>query len=231
MRKVLSSGKGLICLLLALAGPAVLASGEVLKSPILDRVKVLYSAPANLENLTLEQLHAEKALLADELAAIQQASDAPEVARQRFLETVFEHDDKRLKIVEVIHKLIDEYQIEGKFRDDLIGYSNTFDRDIRNAREHVHTLDDYKSYDFRFSAVYMSMMLKFNENPEFRKRMEADMQDPDTSMGRYLKEMDESYAEVLHEKYLIQNIYSVQELENAITHINEEISRRDHAEL
>lgn len=226
MRKVLSSVKGLFWLLLALAGPAVMASGEVLKSPILDRVKVLYSAPANLENLTLEQLHAEKAVLADELAAIKQVSDAPEVARQKFLETVFEHDDKRLKIVEVIHKLIDEYQIEGKFRDDLIGYSNTFDQEIRTARKQVHTLDDYKSYDFRFSAVYMAMMLKFNENPEFRKRMEADMKDPDTSMGRYLKEMDESYDVVLHEKYRIQNIYSVHELENAITHINAEISRR-----
>ena len=230
MRKVLSSGKGLFCLLLVLAGPAVLASGEVLKSPILDRVKVLYSAPANLEGLTLEQLHAEKTVLADELAAIQQVSDAPEVARQKFLETVLEHDDKRLRIVDVIHKLIDEYQIEGKFRDDLIGYSNTFDQEIRAAREHVHTLEDYKSYDFRFSAVYMAMMLKFNESPEFRKRMEADMKDPGTSMGRYLKEMDESYAVVLHEKYRIQNIYSIHELENAITHINAEISRRDHTE-
>ena len=231
MRRVLSSGKGLFCLLLALASPAVLASGEVLKSPILDRVKVLYSAPANLENLTVEQLHAEKAALAKELVAIQQVSDAPEVARQKFLETVFKHDDKRLQIVKVIHKLIDEYQIEGKFRDELIGYSNTFDQDIRNARKHVHTLDDYKSYDFRFSAVYMSMMFKFNENPEFRKRMTADMQNPNTSMGRYLKEMDESYAVVLHEKYRIQNIYSVHELEDAITLISEEISRRDHTEL
>lgn len=231
MLRVLSSGKSLFCLLLALAGPAVLASGEVLKSPILDRVKVLYSAPANLENLTLEQLHAEKAVLAKELETIQQVSDAPEVARQKFLETVFEHDDKRLQIVKVIHKLIDEYQIEGKFRDELIGYSNTFDQEIRNARKHVHTLDDYKSYDFRFSAVYMSMMLKFNESPEFRKRMAADMRNSNTSMGRYLKELDESYAAVLHEKYRIQNIYSVHELEDAIALISEEISRRDHTEL
>ena len=77
----------------------------------------------------------------------------------------------------------------------------------------------------------MSMMLKFNENSEFQKRMVADMQNPDTSMGRYRKEIDESYAEVLRNKYLIQNIYSINELEGAITRINEEISRRDRAEL
>ena len=231
MRRILTSRKGLSFLILMLVGPLVLASGEVLKSPILDRVKVLYATPGNLENMTLEQLHEERDVLAKELTAIQLISDTPEIARQKFLETIFMHDDKRLQISRVIHDLIDEYQIEGKFRDDLIGYSDTFDVKLRNARKHVHTLDDYKSYDFRFSAVYMSMMLKFNENSEFQKRMVADMQNPDTSMGRYRKEIDESYAEVLRNKYLIQNIYSINELEGAITRINEEISRRDRAEL
>ena len=129
MRRNLPSGKGLffLMLMLMLVGPSVLASGEVLKSPILDRVKVLYSAPGNLENLTFEQLHEERAVLAKELTAIQQISDAPEIARQKFLETIFKHDDKRLLIARVIHDLIDEYQIEGKFRDDLISYSDTFD--------------------------------------------------------------------------------------------------------
>ena len=231
MRRILLDVKGLFFLVLILSGPPVFASGEVLKSPILDRVKILYSAPSNLEDLTLEQLHEERAVLEKELNSFRQASDAPEIAKQKFLETVFEHDDKRLQIVGVIRDLIDEYQIEGKFRDDLIGYSNTFDVAVRNARKHVHTLEDYRSYDFRFSAVYMSMMMRFNEDPEFRKRMVEDMQNPDTPWGKYRKEIDESYAEVQRKKFLIQNIYSVNELERAVTSIDEEISRRGRTQL
>ena len=134
-----------------------LAGGETVKSPILDRTEVVYSAPENLDQLTLEELQAEKAVRTQDLVAIQQASDT-DVARQKLLEIIFEHDDKRLQIVKVISELIDEYQIEGEFRNALLGYRDTFDVDIRDARKHVHTLDDYKSYDFRFSAVYMSMM-------------------------------------------------------------------------
>lgn len=231
MRKVLLCVESLSALVLVLTSLSGLASGETVKSPILDRTGVVYSAPGNLEKLTLEELQTEKAVRVQDLTVIKQASDAPDVARQKLLKIILEHDDKRLQIVRVIPELIDEYQIEGKFSDALMGYSNTFDVEIRNARKHVHTLDDYKSYDFRFSAVYMSMMFKFSENPEFQKRMVADMQNPDTPIGRYQKELAESYARVERNKYLLQNIYSINELENAITIIDEEISRREHAGL
>ena len=207
------------------------AGGETTKSPILDRVEVIYTAPANLEELSLEELQAEKAARERDLSVIKEASDTPDVARQKLLETILEHDDKRLQIVEVIPQLIEEYQIEGEFRDALLGYSNTFDVDIRDARKDVHKLDDYKSYDFRFSAVYMSMMFKFNENPEFHQRMVTDLKDPNSTIGKYRKGLDESYAKVEHDKHLIQNIYLVNELEKAIAAIDEEISKRKHAEL
>ena len=223
--------RNLLVVILLIASPLCLAGGETIKSPILDRVEVLYQVPENMETLSLEQLQAEKALRERDLKLIQEASDDPDVAKQKLLKTILAHDDKRLNIVHVIPKLVEEYQIQGEFRDDLLGYSNTFDVDIREARKDVLTIDDYKSYDFRFSAVYMSMMFKFNENPDFHERMLADMKDPSTVMGQYRKELDESYAEVEHDKYLIQNIYSTNELENAIALIDEEISKRKHAEL
>ena len=230
MRNVSLCGKSLGFLVLAAVSSPGLAGGETVKSPILDRTEVVYSAPENLDQLTLEELQAEKAVRTQDLVAIQQASDT-DVARQKLLEIIFEHDDKRLQIVKVIPGLIDEYQIEGEFRNALLGYRDTFDVDIRDARKHVHTLDDYKSYDFRFSAVYMSMMFKFSENPEFQKRMASDMRNPDTLVGRYQKELSESYAKVERNKDLLQDSHSINELENAIEIIEEEISRRNHAEL
>lgn len=223
--------RNVVAIALVITGPLCIAGGETIKSPILDRVEVLYKVPENMETLSLEQLQAEKALRERDLKLIQEASDDPVVAQQKLLKTILAHDDKRLNIVHVIPKLVDEYQIQGEFRDDILGYSNTFDVDIREARKDVHSIDDYKSYDFRFSAVYMSMMFKFNENPDFHKRMLADMKDPNTVMGQYRKELDESYAEVEHDKYLIQNIYSTNELENTIALLDEEISKRKHAEL
>ncbi len=223
--------KGLVVVVVVAVGSLCWAGGETIKSPILDRVEVLYKPPENMDTLSLEQLQVEKAQRERDLKRIREANDDPEVAKQKLLETILAHDDKRLNIVHVIPKLVENYQIQGEFRDQLLGYSNTFDVDIRNARKNVSSLDDYKSYDFRFSAVYMSMMFKFNENPEFHKRILADLKDPNTVMGRYREELDESYAKVEHDKYLIQNIYSADELEKAIALIDKEISKRKHAEL
>ena len=223
--------KNLLAVISLLVSPICIAGGETTKSPILDRVEVVYTAPENMEDMSIEELRSEKAACERDLALIREASDEPEVAKQKLLKTILAHDDKRLNIVDVIPRLIEDYKIEGDFRDALLGYSNTFDVKIREARKDVHTLDDYKSYDFRFSAVYMSMMFKFNENQEFHRRIIADMRDPNTIMGKYRKELDESYARVEHDKYLIQNIYSVNELEEVITLIDEEITERQHAEL
>ena len=210
---------------------ASFAGGETMKSPILDRVKVLHEVPKNIESLSLEQLQKERDTRQRDLEVIRQASDEPEVARQKLLETIMAHDDVRLKIADVIPVMVEDYEIDGKLRDALLGYSNTFEVDMREARKDVHTIGDYKSYDFRFSAVYMSMMFKFNENPEFHKKLVTDMENSDTAIGGYKKELDESYAKVEHDKYLIQNIYSVNELEQSIAAIDEEISKRKKAAL
>jgi len=210
---------------------AIFAGGETIKSPILDRVKVLHKAPENLSSLSLDQLNTERKTRQRDLDVIRQASDEPEVAKQKLFETIMKHDDVRLKIAKVIPMMIEDYSIEGEFRDSLLGYSNTFEVDMREARKDVNNIADYKSYDFRFSAVYMSMMFKFNENPDFHKMLVTDMENPETAIGSYRKELNESYAKVEHDKYLIQNIYSVNELEQAIATIDEEISKRRKAEL
>jgi len=191
----------------------------------------MHKVPDNLESLSLEQLHAARDTRERDLEVIRQASDEPEVAKQKLLETIMSHDEVRLSIAQVIPLMVEDYKIEGKLRNSLLGYSDTFKVDMREARKEVHTLEDYKSYDFRFSAVYMSMMFKFNENPDFHKRLVTDMENPETHIGQYKKQLDESYAKVEHDKYLIQNIYSVNELEQAITAINDEISKRKKAEL
>jgi len=231
MRKLRLISTALSIAMMMSIGTVCFAGGETIKSPILDRVKVLHKVPENLDSLSMEQLQTERDTRQRDLEVIQEASDEPEVAKQRLLETIMAHDDVRLTIAEVIPVMVDDYQIDGKLRDALMGYSNTFEVDMRKARKDVHTIEDYKSYDFRFSAVYMSMMFKFNENPDFHKRLVVDMENPETHIGKYRKQLNESYAKVEHDKYLIQNIYSVNELEQAIAAIDEEISKRQKAEL
>ena len=231
MRKLRLISTVLTIAMMMSIGTICFAGGETIKSPILDRVKVLHKVPDNLDSLSMEQLQSERNTRQRDLEVIQQASDEPEVAKQRLLETIMAHDDVRLTIAEVIPVMVKDYDIDGKLRDSLLGYSNTFEVDMREARKDVHTIEDYKSYDFRFSAVYMSMMFKFNENPDFHKRLVVDMENPETHIGKYRKQLNESYAKVEHDKYLIQNIYSVNELEQAIAAIDEEISKRQKAEL
>ncbi len=231
MRKIQLINAGLYITAMLFISTVSFAGGETIKSPILDRVKVLHKAPENLSALSLEQLSKERETRQRDLSVIRQASDEPEVAKQQLLETIMAHDDVRLKIANVIPVMIEDYKIEGELRDALLGYSNTFEVDMREARKDVQTISDYKSYDFRFSAVYMSMMFKFNENPDFHKKLVTDMENPETAIGGYRKELNDSYAKVEHDKYLIQNIYSVDELEKAIASIDEEISKRKKAEL
>ncbi len=231
MRKIQLINIGLCIAIMLSISSICFAGGETIKSPILDRVKVLHKVPDNLDTLSLEQLHSARDSRQRDLEVIRQASDEPEVAKQQLLKTILAHDEVRLKIAQVIPEMIEDYKIEGKFRDSLLGYSNTFNVDMREARKNVHSIADYKSYDFRFSAVYMSMLFKFNEKPEFHKRLVSDMEDTNTAIGSYRKELDASYATVEHDKYLIQNIYSVNELEQAIAAIEEEISKRKQAEL
>ncbi len=231
MVKMWSKMAILVVLACSMAGPVCIAGGEIKKSPILDRIKVLHKAPENMETLSLEQLQTERASRVRDLKVIKEASDEPDIAKQKLLDSILAHDDKRLGIAQVIPQMIEDYEIKGEFKDALLGYSDTFNNEIREARTHVHTLDDYKSYDFRFSAVYMSMMFKFNENKNFHEKMVTDMKNSDSAIGKYRKELDESYAQVEKDKYLIQNVYSVNELEQAITQIDEEISKRQKAEL
>lgn len=231
MRKIRLINAGLCITLMFFISSVSFAGGETIKSPILDRVKVQHEVPKNIGSLSLEQLQAERNTRQRDLEVIRQASDEPEVAKQKLLETIMKHDDVRLKIAQVIPVMVEDYKIDGKLRDSLLGYSNTFNVDMREARKDVHSIADYKSYDFRFSAVYMSMMFKFNENPDFHEKLVTDMQDSSTAIGGYKEELDKSYAKVEHDKYLIQNIYSVNELEQSIAAIDEEISKRKKAEL
>ena len=70
-----------------------IAGGETQKSPILDRVKVIHKAPDNIDTLSLDQLKSERASRIRDLAVIKEASDEPEVAKQKLLDSILAHDD------------------------------------------------------------------------------------------------------------------------------------------
>ena len=134
MRKIRLINAGLSITLMLFISSVSFAGGETIKSPILDRVKVLHEVPKNLGSLSLEQLQIERDTRQRDLEVIRQASDEPEVAKQKLLETIMAHDEVRLKIADVIPAMIEDYEIDGKLRDSLLGYSNTFEVDMLNSK-------------------------------------------------------------------------------------------------
>ena len=153
-------------------------------------------------------------------------AEAKELAEQHMLEQLMLHDDARLSITEVIPQLIEDYAIEGKFKDTLLGYRSTFTDEIVESRKNVENLQDYQSYDFRFTAVYMSMLFAFLEHPEFYDRLKKDMEDGNTAIGKYRKNLDSSYGGVAQAKKQMDMIHSTEDLQKVIDALDQELERR-----
>ena len=214
-------------LAITLMGSAtVFADGSTHKIPGIDREVSAYKVPDNLRSMSTEEVASLRTQHQQDLEEMRNGIDSKEHAEQYMFEQLMSHDEVRLSITEVIPQLIEDYAIEGKFKDTLLGYRSTFTGEITNSRENVENLQDYQSYDFRFTAVYMSMLFAFQEHPEFYKRLKEDMVDDDTAIGGYRKMLDNSYGRVAKAKEKIDVIHSSENLEEVIHALDQELARR-----
>ena len=142
------------------------------------------------------------------------------------LKELLAHDAVRLSIADVIPELIEDYNIEGKFKDTLLGYRSTFTDELMAGHAAVRTLKDYQSYDFRFAAVYMSMLFSFQDHPEFYQRLKADMADAATAIGGYRKSLDDSYQGVEKARAEIDKLASTEDIEKVIAALSAELAKR-----
>ena len=208
-------------IIVAVFGNSAIADGGM---PLQDAV--IYTVPENLASLSTEEITDMRAARQQDLDRATADANAEKVAEERLFETLMSHDLVRLSIADVISELISEYKIDGEFKDTLLGYQNTFAEDLMASRASVENLEDYPSYDFRFAAVYMSMLYSFQKYPDFYERLKADMVNEQTPIGSYKKTLDESYGGVVKARAEMDFMKSGDDLKKVITALDEELARR-----
>ncbi len=211
----------LILALMVVFSAAVIADGGM---PIQDTV--VYTVPENLDSLSTEEITNMRAERQRDLEKT--ASDASEElkAEEQLFDKLMAHDLVRLSIADVIDEMIADYNIDGEFKETLLGYQSTFAVDMMENRKVVHNLQDYPSYDFRFAAVYMSMLYAFQKYPDFYERLKVDMVNEETPIGSYKKTLDDSYAGVKKARAEMDLAKSGDDIKKVIAALDHELARR-----
>lgn len=194
--------------------------------PIVEKQVAGYESLPHLSELDLEQL---LNLKNDYLAQLEDLNDTiakTQQSDQKLISELMAYDKERLRIIEVIPRLIKDYQIKPPFSESLQRYAQTFEKVHQQYHGKIQTLDDYRSYDFRLGMAYMGMMTAMQEQPKLYERLSADMQDEDTAIGQYVKQLDVAYHKVEEASDSIDDIHAVRHLERELERIEQELLSR-----
>lgn len=116
---------------------------------------------------------------------------------KNLLKSLFAYDDIRLKITDVLSVLVNEYQLTDEYKNKLLGYRSTFLEQVKPSRDNITTLDEFKAYSHSYSIVYVALVYTINGNKSFHASLAADMTDPNTTIGEYVRELKSSYKILL----------------------------------
>jgi hypothetical protein len=209
------------CMFAGLLSVAAIADGGM---PIQNTV--VFTVPENLESLSTDEITDMLAARQRDLEKTATDANAEKKAEEKLYKKLMDHDLVRLTIADVISEMIIDYKIDGEFKETLLGYKSTFSEDMMESRAGVNNLQDYPSYDFRFAAVYMSMLYAFQKYPDFYERLKVDMVNEETSIGSYKKMLDESYYGVKQARAEMDMMKSGDDLKRIITALDSELARR-----
>jgi len=187
---------------------------------------VLYKVPENLTSLSTQEITQVRESHIEDLKKTDANKSEEKKAEEKLFEELMAHDMVRLSIADVIPELIKTYEIEGEFKETLKSYRVTFSDKLMQSREAVENLEDYPSYDFRFAAVYMSMLYSFQKYPEFYDQLKVDMVDETTPIGEYRKRLDTSYLKVKQARAEVDMLKSGSDLKKVIAALDNELARR-----
>ena len=194
--------------------------------PGINRSGDSYQVPADMQDWSTQDLSSLRTEHQKSLEAMRKHQLSQDAAEENMLAELLRHDLVRLSIVDVIPVLIEDYQIDGDFEQTLMGYRSTFMNELRASHNDIRSLGDYQAYDFRFAAVYMSMLYAFDSNPEFYQRLKSDMVNDATPIGRYRLSIDESYLSVKQASEKMDTIHQLNDLEKVIVALDSELERR-----
>ena len=206
--------------------PQVLADISHSKNPPTQKTIASYAVPKDLAETSLGKLVALREEREAALGLLAPDKKSHASIEQTLLSTLLTYDDVRLQIADVIIKLVDEYKVKGRYREKLLGYCDTFSNKIKNARNTVHTLDEYKVYSTHFAVSYISLVYTFKENASFYAQYTNDLYNPESTIGKYRKKLALSYQGVEQANKEYEAVVVVQKIEKSIALLKKEINRR-----
>ena len=196
------------------------------KDPVSSKTDSVHVLPTNLNENSLTKLKLLKKELESKLELLRPTQKALEISEKKLLNSLVAYDNVRLQIAEVIIKLVDEYNLTGSYKKKLLGYCDTFKKNIKPARSNVQTLDAYKVYGTHFAVAYISLLYTFKENPTFHTQYMNDINDPKSTIGKYRRELAISYGEVEKAQKEYESIIIAQKIQESILQLDKEIYMR-----
>lgn len=185
-------------------------------------------APLNLDALTLEELLNYQKYYVEKIKALQAEIDAINDESNRLLKALAAYDKQRIRIAEIMPQLIEQYAISTPLSTSLMAYAQTIHTIYEDYKDHLNSLDTYKSYDFRIGIAYTSMMAQLAEYKSIYQQMQKDMDDEKTLLGQYQAVLREHYGRIeeIVKSEKMEEYYSLKQSEKELKRINDEIAER-----
>ena len=210
-------------LLLALLSLGAYAEGEP-PHPVVDIPRTALPSPESLQGNTTGELRAQREIYAKQLDT---ASAVPaEELEEQLLQALLVYDDERIQIIDLIPRIIEQYEVEGTLRKDLMNFRATLIKIVEELRPEVTTLQKYKPYDFRLGVSYAAMMTILQRKQDVRDRMLRDHGDPGTMLGRHSQRLQQTYRAVQETRERLELAYQTETLKEQIDRIDTELRRR-----
>ncbi len=194
--------------------------------PIIDKPVPGYTRSERLSEMTLEQLLKLRDEYAAEMKTLNSIVTKTHKNDRYLIDKLLAYDRERLRIIEVIPVLIKDYDIQSPFSESLLRYAQTFENLDKQYKGKLKTLEDYRSYDFRLGMAYMSMMASLQEQADLYQSLHADMENEDTAIGAYIKQLNIAYAEVEKASDDIVELNTIRHLSREIERIEQELNSR-----
>ena len=210
-------------ILLATLPLCAYAEGEP-PHPVVDIPRTTVPSAESLQDSTISELRAQRETYAEQLDTASALSI--EELEKQLLRALLIYDDERIQIIDMIPKIIEQYEVEGTLKEDLMNFRRTLIKIVEELRPEVTTLQRYKPYDFRLGVSYAAMMTIMQRKEEIRDRMLQDHKDPETMLGQHSQRLQVTYRAVQEARERLELGYQAETLKEQIDRIDTELRRR-----
>ena len=192
--------------------------------PVVDIPRTEVLSEESLQSAHTDELKARLGSYAEQLSATSAKSSTE--LEQQLLQALLVYDDERIRIIELIPRIINLYEIDAELEQDMLNFRATLIKIVKELRPEITTLQRYKPYDFRIGISYAALMTFLQKQQDVRDRMLRDREDPDTILGQHSQRLQETYRAVKEAREQLEVGYRADTLKKQIDRIETELRRR-----